>query len=203
MTQPLPAKAAAICTLLPFLHDHLSLLAGAQITQRYGDSTPEPGPPSPAWVTLDCDGRCRACEHERVCLGEGWERLERFWKRYRMDAIRRAYRDLEDQRAYLHRAVRLVYVEPWDADYVSPEAKIMRQRMADGGVEWMAGEIRGEIVGLGEHKVTAEQQVERLVNEGITSPTTLAQRVGCTVRHAKRLKHAVLARSQSTVSAGG
>lgn len=201
MTQPLTDKIEALKTLLPLLWCHLSLLPGARTVQRYGDAEVEPGEPKPPWALLDCRGVCVVCTYKRECRGEPWESMARgLDRKYRLATIAGALVKLDGKAHQLAHAVIAVYVEPYDpkTEPIRESDREQRQRWADAGVRWLAREIRGDLVGLGEVKLTTEEQVERLVNEGVISPTVLAQRVGCTVRHAKRLKHAVLVRSEST-----
>ena len=206
MTQPLDAKVAALKTLLPLLWSYMASMPGARTTPRYGDST-IPGPPPPEWLVaagLDCGGECHFCDFGRSCRGDIWEAVsKRLSRQYRLAPIAAALVRLQGKAPQLAQAVNAVYVEPYDpkSEPVRPDQRRERERWAEAGVRWIARNTSGEFVGLGETKLTAEQQVERLVNEGVTSPTTLAQRVGCTVRHAKRLKLAMKVRSGSTVSA--
>ena len=192
MTQPLTDKIEALKTILPLLGSHLALIPGARITPRYGDATVEPGPPTPAWVTLDCDGVCNTCDYGPQsadrCRGEAWERMACYLDRaYGMGKVRHAYDALETERPWLHRAVKLVYVEPADerSECVSVEAKIMRRRVADEGVLWMAGVIRGELTPFGEHRVPVRSEV-RMRNQEIVamrcegkSYREIAKAIGC------------------------
>jgi len=185
MTQTLTERCDAIRSLLPYRFAHLWHLA--KITPAYGDSTPPDGPPPAPWVTMDCDGHCARCTYGGECRGETMERVRAYWIRaYRMDAIAQAYDALEP---YLERAVRLVYVEPTDerSECVSEQAKIMRRRVADDGVECMARMIRGDIVGLGERSApkpkapeTRErnQEIVTLRCEG-KSYREIAKAIGC------------------------
>jgi hypothetical protein len=171
MTQPLPERCEALRSLLPYLFLHLSLLPGASVTPRYGDSELVPGPPAPPWTHLDCDGLCPLCPYGKDCRGEGWERMERMLRvRYRMGDIRVAFEALTERRPWLARAVLLVYVDPADerSEPISEPAKIMRQRVANEGVEWMAGEIRGELVPVGEKPNTRANQIRQMAAQGYT-----------------------------------
>lgn len=153
MSQSLAEKAAALRTLLPMLTAHLSLFPGAMKTPAYGETELEPGPPPPGWMSLDCMGRCSVCIYNPDtatgrdrCGGEPSERMADYLRRaYRMDVVAAAYRLLEEERPYLHRAVRLVYVEPWEREPISEAALVMRQRVAEQGVERMAEGIPGKL----------------------------------------------------------
>lgn len=170
MTQTLTERCEALRSLLPLLTAHLALIPGARIVPRYGDAPTEPGPPAPPWSVLDCDGHCPRCEYDPEtapksdrCRGEGWERMQCYLdKAYRLDAVRAAYQAMEEARPWMHRAVRLVYVEPADerSECISEPARIMRQRVADDGVEWMAGEIRCDLVAFGETRPPARAETK-------------------------------------------
>ena len=183
MTQTIPEKAEALCSLLPLLDSHLSLIPGAQTVPRYGDSQPEPGPPQPGWASCDCDGHCPKCEWDPDtaegidrCRGEAWERQECYMRRaYRMGEVRRVYVLLETERPYLHRAVRMVYVEPADerSECISEPARIMRGRVAEDGVEWMAECARGELTAFGDvtpldRAKRKRENIARMLAEGCT-----------------------------------
>lgn len=199
--QPLDEKAAALRTLLPLLDSHLALIPGARTVPRYGDAQPEPGPPQPAWASCDCDGHCPACEYDPDtatgadrCRGEAWERQECYLRRaYRMDEVRRVYRLLEMERPWMHRAVRLVYVEPADerSECISEPARIMRRRVAEDGIEWMAGCVRGDLVGLGERKRTMAELVAEMMAKGVTKTGRIAAAVGCDPSYVTRIKRAL------------
>lgn len=198
MTQPLTDKIEALKTLLPLLWCHLSLLPGSRTVQRYGDATVEPGPPSPAWVTLDCDGVCDTCDYGPQsadrCRGEAWERMACYLDRaYGMGKVRHAYDRLEQARPWMYRAVKLVYVEPVDerSECVSVEARIMRKRVADDGVEWMAAEIRGELVCFGERKRTMRELVEAMLKHGETRTGRITSALGCDSSYVRRIKRAL------------
>jgi len=199
---PTPAarqeRIIALRTLLPLLGMYRSLMQGGSITQRLPTVETLSGQPQAGWKSRDCDGECSVygpgCEYSADCRGEAWERCATYWARaYRMDAVDVAYRWLEEHRRVEWVAVRAVYVDPYDrrSEPVRLQSRQDRQKKADEGLEIMAARIRGRLVGFEQPKVTLAEQVHALVDDGVVSPSDIARRVGCSVRHAKRLKAAV------------
>lgn len=174
----------ALRTLLPLIGLHRELMPGARTVARYGYATVEPGPPPPAWATYDCDGHCPRCDYDPAtatgpdrCGGEAWERMECYLRRaYRIDEVARVYAALEHECPWMHRAVRLVYVEPWAderSEPISEGARAMRRRVAEDGIEWMAARVRGDLVEFGERPMSRaerarirREQIARMLAKG-------------------------------------
>lgn len=208
MSQPLDDKCRALETLIPAMLAYLHLHPAALKIGRYETGEGDKGTSPPVWMGLDCDGRCPGCEYERDCRGDAWEFAKLLLERkHRMNVIAAAYARMDRAASQLATAVRAVYVERYDRDFLSEPVHMRdrteRDRWARAGVRYMARNIKGELVPMDEKPRTKAEKVEELVTSGVTSPTTIAVRVGCTVRHAKRLKAAVLVRRGRTLSAEG
>lgn len=228
--QTLTEKAAAIRSLLPLIFAHRDFIAGGtQVHRATWVSEPSPldppPPPPPLW-NLACDGHCDNCRLvERITKKrtscppeEKWLRTYRGLRsRYRIRDLEVAIMCLADHDVIRAQAVWAVYVEPWPGERLDPkkpalgmrtepiaaETRQRRAELAESGVWWLASEIEGDVVGEGDNRPTKEQQCADLVADGIVSPSVIAQRLGVSTRHAKRLKAAVMVRCQSAPSAVG
>ena len=182
MTQPLPERCEAIKSLLHLLWYYLSFIPGAQITPRYGDAKPEPGPPPPVWSLIDCDGRCCLCEWSRECRGETWEGVQRVLDRkYRLCEIATALQRLDETVSHKQaHAIMATYVNPYDSpsEPVSECDRKRRLLAADAGVDWIARHTKGDFVGLGERKVPIDEQIVELRRKGF-SYRYIQRQVGC------------------------
>lgn len=207
MTQPLTDKIEALKTLLPQMTVYLALMAGGKVTRRYGqadENEKNPGPPPPVWTFLDCSGECARCPYDPQtatgrdrCRGEAWERTKAYYERaYRMDEVERAYRLMEDARPWLVRPVWAVYVEPCESasEPISVQAKAMRQRVADDGVGWMAGQVRCDLVAYGEQPSLRANQIRQMIAQGFTW-----KRIAKDLRCSRRDISAALAVHESAV----
>lgn len=230
MTQPLADKIAAIISLLGWVYAHLEYMPCAQRAPRQqwvSERSSLDEPPRRPRITLpECQGQCSTCLAYQEATGvrvecppdEKWmTEYRRIRSQYRITAVTKSLLRLAEVDTDQAQAVWAVYVEPWPGQLVdhtrpalgtkteaiSEATRLDRAYLAEAGVEWMAHEIRGEVHGPGEKGPTTQEQVASLVADGITSPSEIARRVGCSTRHAKRLKAAAKVRRESTPSAPG
>jgi hypothetical protein len=187
-------KCEALRTLLPHLHDYLDYLS-ARLISRYDVSEPEPGPPAPLWAAFDCDGRCELCPYKADCKGELWERVQNMMiRRYRMGAVKCAYDALAEVHPWMHIAVRAVYVEQYEgrmdapSEPISAGAKAMRRRAAEDGIEWMAREIRGDLVPFGEKVDSRANHIRQMASQGF-SQRRIARELRCSLRDVNAVLH--------------
>jgi hypothetical protein len=180
-------KCEALRSVLPLLYAHLQLLPQMRITQRfeYGDMIP--ANPKPVWAG-DCWARCPICNLSRDCRGEPWEgEGRRLARTYRLNTIMGQLVRLDRMAPQLSHAVFAVYVEPNGL----PNSDGWQTRWAEAGVRWLARKIREELVCLWDEPKSTKDRVADLIADGVTSPRVIAQRVGVSYRHAKRLKSAL------------
>lgn len=230
MSQPLTDKIAAIISLLGWVYAHLEYMPCAQRAPRQqwvSERSQLDEPPRRPHITMpECQGRCSTCLAYQEATGvrvecppdERWMTEYRWVRRqYRITAVTKSLLRLAEVDVEQAQAVWAVYVEPWPGqpvgyerlalgtktEVISETARMERAHLAEAGVEWMAHEIRGEVQGPGEQQPTKKEQVASLLADGITSPSEIARRVGCSTRHAKRLTAAVKVRCESTPSAVG
>jgi hypothetical protein len=207
--QTTEAKREAIESLLPFVYAHLDKIPCAmKPTPAKWVSEPSSldEPPHAPVEPRNCSGHCHTC---RAFGKAEWTRAmcppEESWivtrdmlrRRYRIADIEHAIMRLADHDATLAQAVWAVWVEPWPdprTEPIAPETRAERARLAEQGLEWLAWDIPGEVAGFGMSLPTREDQTASLMADGIKSPSVIAQRLGCSVRHAKRLKAAVMVR---------
>lgn len=136
-------------------------------TTRLGESIGEPGPPSPVWATLDCNGKCIWCEWERQCGGLWWEVVrEKLKRRHRLEAIRISLEGLEHHNEGWYHAVWQFYIDPPEDECF--QLSDLCRVYADAGVEWMAREIPGEIVPLDGKRRTLTEQIWLKREEGLS-----------------------------------
>jgi hypothetical protein len=153
--QSLDDKREAIKSLLPFIYYHLDFVPGALHVQRYGESEGNEGPPPRAYF-IDCNGRCQTCLawHRSVGKKPACPPEERWVieygtlrRKYRIRDIETAILGLADFDRIIAQAVWMTWVEPWPEwtpryDEAAP--------LAEQGLEWLAHEIEGDVLGMGE-----------------------------------------------------
>jgi hypothetical protein len=212
--QTLDEKVDAIVSLLGFMLYHLDQAPGAVATARQEwisePSSLDPPKSPPRAINVFCDGRCSRCLNVLKANGkkpncppdEAWARTrDALRRRYRMNDIEQALYALSAcgmSGAIAAQAVWAEHVEPPvdpRSEAICPEARTYREVMAQVGVRWMAEWIPGDVIGFGVEAPTKQQQATSLIADGIRSPSVIAQRLGCSVRHAKRLKAAVAVQS--------
>lgn len=213
--QTFDEKCEALKSVLSVMWAYYALHERAMKTGRYYVPEPPPGMLSPAWLGIDCNGVCPACEWQDECQGDVWELVYRVLsRRYRINTVAAAFAKLSIQAPQLATAVRAVYVEPYDPKYdrahgivfelgsepVGTRDRKERQRWADAGVRYMARKVRGEVPSLWEHPKPLAQQIKELVVEGHKT-ADVAQRVGCSAGYVRRIKRTIGVRPQATISA--
>jgi hypothetical protein len=108
-----------------------------------------------------------ACPPEEKWMRE-YSKLRR---RYRIGDLEKSIEHLSDHDATLAQAVWAVHVEPWPdpkTEPIAPETKGERARLAAQGIEWMAHDIKGDVLGYGEKPDPVENQIRQLASQGFT-----------------------------------
>jgi hypothetical protein len=202
VNQPFDEKVDAIRSLLPLVWAHLALMREAIKIGQY--HTPEfvPGQkPPPVWLTLDCDGQCKRCVWEDECRGDVVEFVKGLLDRkYRIGAIAAALARLRIKAPQLAEEVEVVYVAPGYP--VREQEDDWHLRWANAGVRWMARNIRGDVIGLGERRLTQAEQIVRLHEQGYTQ-RRIAKELRCDRNKVNVTLRALEIRYQGTASAVG
>lgn len=181
MSQPFADKCEAIASLLGFVWYHLDFIDGAMRVQRYGDSeTGGEGRPPAEPYYVGCNGRCYTCIAYHQTQGrkpacppdEKWLRERAtLRRRYRIADLEKSLVSMAQVEPNQAQAVWAVYVEPWPDAKTEPIGEAQREardRLAWDGVEWMANDIRGDVVGYGEKPDPVENQIRQMASQGYT-----------------------------------
>jgi hypothetical protein len=202
--QTLEDKCAGIVSLLELMLYHLDDAPGKVITQRQEwiserSSLDLPKPP-PKLYNVACKGRCQDCMNALKVSGkkpdcppdELWVReRDSLRRRYRMVDVEVSLMRLSEYAPTLAQAVWAQHVEPSPdpkTEPISKHTRDEREEWAWRGVNWMARDIHGDVIAYSTEAPTREKQAADLMAEGIKSPSAIARRLDCSVRHAKRLK---------------
>jgi hypothetical protein len=180
MTQSFADKCAAIESLLESVFAHLDYVPGAMRVQRYGDAELEGGS---GIAQQTCIIRRWTCwgswPQYRLIVQLPPKMSEEKWAREYAD-LRRRYRiaDLEaslirlsDAEPSQAQAVWAVHVEPWldpATEPIGPVAKETRRLLAVAGVEWMAHDIRGDVLAFGEKREPIDNEICRMLADNWT-----------------------------------
>ena len=190
-------KASAIASVLFLLTDHYRMIKAGRIGSCiHYERTPEGLPWRPP-IMEEFDGWpveevIRWCNYQKAIS-----------RKYRLYQIGLALAELERERGELAKAVWYSFVEIPKPNWYEPENI---ERRTNEGLLFMAGlkMLDGDIRWFdGPKPKTRSEQLRELLDEGVTSPKTLAVRLGCSVSHAKKLKAAVVVRSGRATSAVG
>jgi hypothetical protein len=173
--QDFQSKCEAIRSLLPLIFWHLDYMPHALKIRRYGQAEGDGGKPPPKPVNVNCDGRCWTCLAYFKLMGklpacppeERWENERKALRRkYRITDLEEAITRLETN---LAQAVWAVYVEPWPEPKTEPigwEARRHRHLCAEDGIEALAHDVRGDILGYGDKRDPIENQIRQLASQG-------------------------------------
>lgn len=193
--QKLAEKMAAIESLLGWVCVYLEFAPGAMRARRQewvSEPSPlDPPPHAPQITNPDCNGRCRTCMAYYQAAGKRPEcPPEEKWVRER-NRVRRQYRvgdvcdsllRLADENVQMAQAVWAVWVEPWPGSLVSGkrtalgsrteaigwDVRMERADLAEAGLEWMAHDVRGDVLAYGEKPDELDNQIRQLAAQGYT-----------------------------------
>lgn len=185
-------KCDAITSLLPFIYAHLDAHPAAMHVQRYGDSDGEGHGPSVTYYA-GCNGRCftcmayfRAtsnrrpdCPPEERWITEG----RRLRRDYRITDLETCIMRLTDYSRLLAQAVWAVHVEPWPEWMPRQQTDLARE-----GVEWMAYDVPGDVLGYGERVEPLANQIRRLAAQGYTQ-RRIRKELKCDMRKVSAVLH--------------
>ena len=179
MAQPFAEKCAAIISLCELIYAHLDSVPGAMHVQRYDDAMQGGGTvdvPATICRRWTCWG---TWPMYRLIVQLPPKMTEEKWNREYLD-LRRRYR-IADVEASLTRlssvepmqaqAVWAVHVEPWldpATEPIAPDHKETRRLLAEQGIEWMAHDIRGDVLAFGDRPEPVDNQIRQLASQGYT-----------------------------------
>lgn len=217
--QSLSDKCQGIISLLELVFLHRDFVPGAARTQRQ-EWVSEPSPldePRPVVVITECNARCDTClaYHERI--GRRPQCPDEKWLRERLK-LRRCYRIADVECSLLKlakfdisqaQAVWAVFVEPWPGELVdigrpslgtrteaiSPQARHERADLADAGVFWLAEDIDGDVLPVGEVVHPVDNEIRRLLAYGVAE-RRIARDLGVGRDRIRRIKRAQTVRCE-------
>ncbi len=173
-------KCDAIESLLGFIFFHLDDIPGAIRVQQYGASEILDGTTQYRPINLECNGRCYTCLAYHKMLGkkpvcppeEKWAReAEKLRRRYRIRDVENSVLRLSGVDPVQAQAVWAEHVEPWPdpkTEPISPEVKAERVALAKLGVQWMAHDIRGDVLAYGEKPDPKDNEIRRMLSYGVS-----------------------------------
>ena len=209
--QTIEAKCEAIISLLQCVYAHLDYMPGAAQVQHYGDSddgaTGAVAPPLVAIRRWTC---WQSWPQYRLVVQLPPKMSEEKWAR-EYEQLRRQYRigDVEESLTRLSRyvprkdevgdqegpdgrdmaqAVWAVHVEPWldpRTEPIAPLARKERDELAKAGIAWMAHDIHGDVLALGDRADPRDNQIRQLAAQGYAR-RRIAREVRCSLRDVQR-----------------